>query len=251
LCSTKFQANLVLMTQPRYQKISDTIATVKLSEPVLDLEYLIKNKLKHLISTDSPFFEEELNWAKARAEDKVISSDVSTLSLQNLTKSAKEVLHETTTSLGLKKEICEKVRNHPQLKRAMSLLGDIAILALDEMYTNAERCLRDSNRGEITTQVLIDQSSLWLFVQDNHGSLQVQDLLNRLKNIYERGVISSMEKKKDGAGIGTYLVFKHAGSWFLGVDPGKFTLAGIRLHLSRDHDLAADQAKSMHLLRRS
>lgn len=216
--------------------------------PQRDLQ-LLANGAKHIISKSNPFQKEELVWANHLLEnpskaDAPLWDDILPLVLK-----FNQILSWRTNKRGDKKEAIEAIQSAAQNKRASTLILDHMLLIADEWHTNAERCLREAGTGEILIDLYHSERSFWLFVRDNHGRLNIPDLLTRIIKAYQNGVLEVMERKSDGAGIGSFLAFRSSVSWLAAVRPNKETVLGARLMLDRNHENIALTSKNIHLPR--
>ena len=204
---------------------------------------------RHIMPMPHPFHKEEAFWVEyleqnPPSEGQPLSADIESLVLK-----FNHLLRWETKSKGDKKALLDELQAAAKPRRATSFVMDHLLLIADEWYTNAERCIRESLKGQIQVDLYHSDRSLWLFVLDDHGTLNLELLIQRISNAYRNGVLEVMERKQDGAGIGSFLAFRNSMSWLAAVRPNKETLLGARLLLDRTHDHMAQVAKSIHLPR--
>lgn len=217
-------------------------------DPVKDLSLALEGT-NHIMSLANPFHTEEEIWANYLLQN--IPNPQSSLltDIELLILKFNHLLRWDTQKSGDKRTMLESLQNAAKAKRSSSFVMDQLLLIADEWFTNAERCLRELGRGTIQVDLYHSDRSLWLFVKDDYGKLNLHQLITRILLAYKNGVLEVMERKRDGAGIGSYLAFRNSVTWLAAVRPEQETLLGARLLLDRNHDHMAQVAKSVHFPR--
>lgn len=116
------------------------------------------------------------------------------------------------------------------------------VLVADEMFTNAifnaphvdfkendtgaDRTSANGNVNRKTARLFLgaDGDRLVLGCEDSYGTLNPARLLERLNTCYAQGAFASINWSGGGAGLGTYIIFHSALSFYAGVTPGKRTV---------------------------
>ncbi|MBT7669589.1 MAG: hypothetical protein HN623_08425 [Bdellovibrionales bacterium] len=170
-------------------------------------------------------------------------------------------LHYTIKSSGDKNDMRLMVDHFldsiPKVKR---FRDDIALVA-DELFTNAvfntpfsdvaqDRTgfinLNKLQQGEL--KVMHTPGNIHIGCSDPHGGLRVYKLLNKLKNIYDRGVgkTMNMNAQEGGGGIGHWMMYERTESILLAVQKEIKTVVIFTVPLTRCKS-EFGWNKSMHL----
>ena len=103
-------------------------------------------------------------------------------------------------------------------KVKQTLLQDLC-LAVEETMSNvlmhAAPHVQDNHIGQLQVAHDIANSKVGFVCQDFAGKMNIDKMLNKIQKCYLEGVGNSISMTTKGAGIGTFLVFDGAGSYFL------------------------------------
>lgn len=133
--------------------------------------------------------------------------------------------------------------------RPGSLISDACLVA-DEMFTNAifNAPFVDAQSGfnpgidrndwsvemgnGLVGELMVghDENRLVIACRDPFGSLNVPQVLKRIRDCCEKGVSANMRMGPGGAGIGSFMVFNASSSLYLGVQRKKCTVVAATIH---------------------
>lgn len=149
--------------------------------------------------------------------------------------------------------------------RTESLIAD-AILIADELFTNAifnapfvdvktgfnpgvDRSDESVEIGKGYTGELLagfDDERLVIACRDPYGSLNLEQLLVRIRDCCIKGVSANMRIGNGGAGIGSYMVFNASSSLYIGVQAGKCTVVAAVIHWKWNTRKRSEASKNLH-----
>ena len=142
-------------------------------------------------------------------------------------------------------------------------ISDRAVLIADELYTNASKNswlksvplhLRDSNESPVSHHGAVeifahaDSEKMVLGCRDSFGKLDLKSVLGRMRKCYENGVVDSIRRGEQGAGIGSYLVFESSASYYAAVRRNQTTVVCSVLALGAYLRQSTELPKNIHLL---
>ncbi len=136
---------------------------------------------------------------------------------------------------------------------------------VDEMFTNAiynapeqalgkeqRRAFSGSERVETKSgRIFMGKNDSFLLIgcEDQYGSLDTKGLMERIHKCYDSGVDSVVNLSKEGGvGIGTYMLFNTATSFYVGVKPGESTIVMCAIPRNLSNRKVQRMAKNFHLL---
>ncbi len=96
-----------------------------------------------------------------------------------------------------------------------------------------------------------DSDRVLIGCKDTYGSLNVPDLIERIKSCYENGVGDVINFGDGGAGIGTFMMFNSCASMYIGVDAGQSTTICCSFPLKLSATKRSEIPKNIHLIHRS
>ena len=151
--------------------------------------------------------------------------------------------------------------------RSDSLISD-AVLVADEMFTNAifNAPYVDLKSGfnpgidrndwsvEMTlgrhAELLVgyDESRLVIACRDPFGSLDIRQMLTRIRDCCTKGVSANMRMGVGGAGIGTFMVLNASSSLYVGVQPGKCSVIAAAIHWKWGTKKRSQTPKNLHCI---
>lgn len=152
-----------------------------------------------------------------------------------------------------------------QSGRTESLIAD-AVLVADELFTNAifnapfvdlqtghnpgiDRTDETVAIGKGYTGELLagfDDDRLVIACRDPYGSLNVNQLLVRIRDCCMKGISANMRIGSGGAGIGSFMVFNASSSFYVGVQGGKCTVVAAAIHWKWNTRKRSEAAKNLH-----
>jgi hypothetical protein len=168
-----------------------------------------------------------------------------------------------------KREMLDKLNAYLQTcKGIRSAISDLC-LAADELFTNAifnapgaggegpdtpvERTRKDIRMADGKTGRLflgIDDSRIVLGCEDPYGSLNPLGQILRIRDCYIKGVGNSVQlDESGGAGIGSFLIFQLAMSFYSIVQSGKKTIICCTFPLNMGQRKRDGLLKNLHYLR--
>lgn len=125
-------------------------------------------------------------------------------------------------------------------KVKQTLLQDIC-LAIEETISNvlmhAAPHIEGSRIGKLHVAIDVVNSKLGFVCQDFAGKMPIDKMLGKINKCYIDGVGGSISMTTKGAGIGTFLVFYGAGSYFL------FNKSGISSFVGASYPLMSDKKR--------
>lgn len=167
-----------------------------------------------------------------------------------------------------KREIMAAIAAQLETLRKTRSIRDAAILIADELFTNVvynapgtktaeklnasprERGLYaelDENQSAVIS-VAYNDSLLTICCEDTYGSIDPTAIVKRIQGCYQRGVASSINYGKGGAGIGCYMILDQSSSFVIAVEPGKKTVVSVSLPLGLSTKAAMAVPKIISLI---
>ena len=135
-------------------------------------------------------------------------------------------------------ETVEKFLLNNKVKQ--TLLQDIC-LAIEETISNvlmhAAPHVEGPRIGQLHVAIDSVNSKLGFVCQDFAGKMPIDKMLNKINKCYIDGVGGSISMTTKGAGIGTFLVFYGAGSYFL------FNKSGVSSFVGASYPLMSDKKR--------
>lgn len=147
-----------------------------------------------------------------------------------------------------------------------SIIADVVIIA-DELCTNAvynapfvdlENTLPGASRDNQDVQMHDGRCAKVFLGTDGHrlvigcfdlyGSLNLEKLFKRIKKCYDRGVAESMNMSGGGAGIGSFMVYNAAASYFAVVEEKRKTMICCALPVKMSNRARLELPKNMHFV---
>ena len=205
------------MTAAKKLSLQDSVLLTKeLSGKELS-QFLVDGKTRHVCQEDGFLFEEE----KQITNRLVSASDIDWENpINNLFNGSKteQIIFEITKDLN-KPDLLSKAENFLIVNKVkQTLLQDIC-LAMEETVSNvlmhAAPHIQSKRLGRL--QIAIDPINVkaGFVCQDFAGKMNVDKMASKINKCYEDGVSNSISMTTQGAGIGSFLVFDGASSYFL------------------------------------
>ncbi len=137
-------------------------------------------------------------------------------------------------------------------------IWDSALMIADEFFTNASKNAWGRTSGLFqgepvhsgTIEFFAEANADLLVIgcRDTFGRLAVQNIVERIKACYDKGVADSIRYGNSGAGIGSFMVFDACMSYYAGVARGQSTVVCVAVPLGLSRRAVAALPKNIHLL---
>jgi hypothetical protein len=232
----------------RHSRSKSVIGICEELAPEQLIDIAASYNLWHLIQQSTPYFASELKTSEIMISDleKYLNNPVSSILLPE-----KAGPDAETQLLMLSTEFSKASHKQEVIESLRLKLGDIKcsesqrqemLLVADEMFTNAiynaphvnernngpgvERNAKNGNLELRAARIFLgnDGARVVIGCEDKYGTLNVGFLLKRLRNCFAKGAAASINYELGGAGIGTYMMFRSALSYYAGVAHGKKTV---------------------------
>lgn len=152
------------------------------------------------------------------------------------------------------------------LTSSPALLNDV-LLVVDETLTNAiyNAPYTAGNKKSRTSQdddvridprkkpVLFaghDKERIVVGCRDSYGSLNINELVRRIKGCYENNISEMINYGEGGAGIGSFLMFNSCASMYIGVDSGYSTTICCSFPFNLSATKRSEMPKNIHLIQK-
>ncbi len=243
------------------------------ADPTLLLDLALNSGLKHVCQFSNLHLERELNTSASMliSPEGFLHHPLSTIlkpTLANIRTEETLKQFEVKFSKAIEKQnILSLLEGYlGQHIRAESLIDEIKSVA-DELFTNAiyNAPFSDQKTGDLNEMDRTDSSvkmpdgnegvifagthdkQIVIGCRDPFGSLKIDNLLDRILKCYQEGVANTMRMDgKGGAGIGSYMVYNTAASYYVGVQPGCSTTVCCSLPINMSSRKRGQIAKNMH-----
>jgi hypothetical protein len=202
----------------------------------------------HLVRTGTAHFKEEVASSELMIAspqkylDFPISSILCPATAGQISEKAHLVLSRPFRRASEKRDVLESFKTQVQKFKFSSTLVMELVLIADEMFTNAifnaphvefgkngPGAERSKENGELELRPArlfmgTDNNRVVVGCEDSYGSLNPARLLERLNTCFVQGAYASINWGGGGAGIGTFIIFRSALSFYAGVAHGKKTV---------------------------
>ncbi len=250
----------------------DRIAICEEASPQDVISMAISSQYTHICQPAHPYFAADLNSAAQMLADpdKFSSFPISAIlspGQLSLEAEAKHTLFARSFSqIREKPHIIEGIKESlAQHTISKSILTDVLSIA-DELVTNAVfnapfvdlgNTLPGASRDDLTVkmdsgkcgQIFLgaDTTRLVIGCRDPYGTLNLMKLFERVKKCYDISVGEAMNKTgAGGAGIGSFMVFVSAASYYALVSEGTCTMICCVLPLKMSGRMRAELPKNLH-----
>lgn len=215
------------------------------------IENIHDKKIHHLVQKNNEDFESDLK----RAVD-LVNNPNKYFDKDNLLIESDGINTFLMTFAGPdeKANLLEKSLNFIQNINS-KLANHSALAVIEELYMNSildapkEAKALGLNTKEEPRLLYIAYNSDFLQISctDFYGSLSVNKLLKRMKDVYQKGVGQSINfDQNKGAGIGCYILFEHCSTLIFGVKRGEITKVSCIIPLRRGNKRMSSLKKSLH-----
>ena len=136
-------------------------------------------------------------------------------------------------------------------------ISDRAILCADELFTNAAKNAWPegsklfkgpaNRKGNLEFFAHADAQRFVVGCKDSFGELKIEKVLSRMVTCFQNGLVDSIRRGPDGAGIGSFLVLESSVSYYAGVERGKCSVACAVLAVGAGMRTAQELPKHIHL----
>lgn len=220
---------------------------------------VLSGRHRHVVQEDGLSFDSELALAQAMQNDprSFLSSPLSLILGVQDTSFKPEFDYKFAVGTH-KDQVLKPLEEYLGRLPKVRGIRDEALMIADELYTNGAKTgmstdLRFAERrvlreGQLEFMAHADERRLVLVCRDTYGSLDVDRIMQRISACFEKGVAQSIHHGTGGAGIGSFMVFNAAASYYAGVDKGKCTVVGAALPLGLSRREISELPKNVHLL---
>lgn len=217
------------------------------------------SNFSHIVQKDGMAFENELKTAQAMTENVVqfLRDPLSVIFGPQPEDKDRESLFVVNPVTEKKTRTLELFEEFLKTIKGARRIREQAILVADELYTNAMK-IGHPHEKMSTTQIARegtveffaehDGNRLVLGCRDSFGELGFSQVLTRITNCFDRGVVHSINNGEGGAGIGSFMVFNTCISYYCGVDKGRSTVVCVALPLGVSDEELASLPKNIHLV---
>jgi len=245
------------------------------AKPAEILKLVLENGFMHVCQEKHPYFESDLNSSGLMLSntDQFVNFPASSIL------APKEVSPEKEQSLikfeynfsraSEKSEILKKMEEAlVQTASSGTIRSDILLIA-DELSTNAifnapfvdlENTNSGASREDSSVHMsdgksakvflAADESRLLIGCRDPYGTLNIDKLLTRVKSCYDNSVAANMNMTgSGGAGIGSFMVFNSAASYYVAVSEGKYTIVCCVLPMKMSNRARQELPKNLHFIK--
>lgn len=95
-----------------------------------------------------------------------------------------------------------------------------------------------------------DSERIVVGCRDSYGSLNIPELIRRIKGCYENNVGEMINFGEGGAGIGSFLMFNSCASMYIGVDSGYSTTIACSFPFNLSASKRSEMPKNIHLIQK-
>jgi len=217
------------------------------------------SNFSHIVQKDGMAFENELKTAEAMTENvmQFLKDPLSVIFGPQPDDQPRANMYVVNPVTEKKTSTLDKFEEFLKSIKGARRIREQAILVADELYTNAMKIghphekmstTQFAREGTVEFFAEHDGSRLVLGCRDSFGELGFSQVLTRITQCFDKGVVHSINNGDGGAGIGSFMVFNTCISYYCGVDKGRATVVCVALPLGvADTDLAS-LPKNIHLV---
>lgn len=133
-----------------------------------------------------------------------------------------------------KSAFMNEVAGYLKRNSALRRVRDDLILCVDELFTNFQKsCI---NGSDIKMKIAEDENNIILSCEDSIGTLRPQTMLENIHRCFVKGVKGAIKKEGDGAGIGSYLMYKISVGLAIFVEEKKSTYIALWMPKMQFHE---------------
>lgn len=230
-------------------------------------------KVSHICQTSHPYFVEDLNVAAVMLgcpdifRQNPVSSILNTASTDFRQLDQKIIFEFEFNAAKQKSQTLQGVENALIKKSVPASIVSDAVIVADELFTNAvfnapfvdlENTLPGASREDQNVKMHdgkfaklfmgADTSRLVIGCVDMYGTLNMMKLFSRIQKCYNNGVSESMNMSSGGAGIGSFMVYNAAASYFSVVEERVSTMICCALPIKMSNRARLALPKNLHYI---
>lgn len=278
MTAAKKQKNIVMPHDLASKRLRDGVdwAKVSISEEadvVSSINLALDGDVEHICHLGHPFLSEGVNSAALLLKN---SSAISSYPLSTalrpedagaLTEQALCLYEAKFVESDQKTQLMDDLQAVLLKKNVIPTIASDVLNIADELFTNAvyNAPFVDFENNSVGIQrhganirmhpgkegrliLGADESRIVIGCRDTYGTLNLIKLFTRIKSCYEKGVAANINMSRGGAGIGSYMVFHAAMSYFAVVDQGLQTTICCTLPLKMSGRTRAELPKNLHFV---
>lgn len=237
----------------------DVIGVTASLEPAEVIRLAQDGSLRHIVQKDGIAFDTEVSLSRVMIDKPNVFLAQPLETILGLGEGASHLpnISLTYSTNEGKGGALRQFENFLQALPGSRAIREQAMLVADELYTNAAKNawpngLRPDEGpirpGTVEFFARADDQRLIIGCRDSFGELGLARVLSRIQSCYDNGVAKSINRGKGGAGIGSFLVFDGAISYYAGVELGRRTVVCVALPLGIGYREASHLPKNIHLL---
>lgn len=269
----KDYANLVALPHRDIMSWNKIVVGEKM-KPSEVLNFCINKKKLHVIQESSPYFENEVPTAATMLceSTKFFSHPVSSIlkpeSACSRTENKLTLLSIDFEAAIQKVDVLDLVERALVDKQVTTSIRSDAVVVSDELITNAifnapfvdlDNNQPGARRGDATVRmhegkngrlfIGVDNEKIVVGCSDPYGTLNVSKLLARIQSCYDTSVAANIRMTGGGgAGIGSFMMFNAAASFYLAVNQYKQTVVACVLPLRMSSRARLQISKNLHVI---
>ena len=217
------------------------------------------SNFSHVVQKDGLAFENEMKTSQAMSENvtQFMRDPLSVIFGPQPSGPSRESMFVTNPVTEKKTKTLDLFEEFVLGIKGARRIREQAILVADELYTNAMKIghphqkmstTHFAREGTVEFFAEHDGKRLILGCRDSFGELGFGQVLGRIAQCFERGVVHSINQGEGGAGIGSFMVFNTCISYYCGVDKGRSTVVCVALPLGVSDEELAALPKNIHLV---
>ena len=230
-----------------------------LPEEVIRLTH--EKGLLHVVQKDAPCFDSEMAVSRLMQTNPKAFLDFpleTILGLSAAPAPGAEGFYLNASVADRKADALNKFEEFLDTVKGLRSMREQAIMVADELYSNGAKMAYDprslargsklvhpNNRVEFFARA--EGSRLLIGARDSFGLLEFGQVLGRVALCFNNGIGQSIKQGEGGAGIGSFMVFNAALSYYAGVERGVRTVVCVSLPLGVKRDEATNISKNIHL----
>ncbi len=247
------------LDHPRVEA-AGTIGVVE-ALPAKDVVHLAhKSNFSHIVQKDGLAFELELETAKSMVEnvEQFLADPIKIIFGEAKEGDSERVSLKVVAASSDKKSLTlDKFEEFVAKIKGARRIREQALLVADELYTNAMKLGQRhalispdvaTRVGTVEFFAESDGTRLVIGCRDSFGELGFGQVLGRISQCFEKGVVHSINQGDGGAGVGSFMVFNNCVSYYCGVEKGITTVVCVALPLGVSEMDLAGLPKNIHLV---
>jgi hypothetical protein len=243
--------------------------------PSAALGIALTQDVLHICQSENPYFEKDLNSSAMLLNDASAFAHFPAASIL----CPQDANSKKEESLLLMDFSFDRVSQKPELLKKLestlagttassSIRADILLIA-DELSTNAiynapfvdlDNTAPGASREDQSVKMQDGRSARFFIAADDtrfvvgcydpYGTLNLNKMLGRIKDCYDSGVSANIRMAGNGgAGIGSFMVFNSAASYYVGVSVGQYTMVCCTLPIKMSNRARQDMPKNLHFIK--